>query len=119
MQANSSAEFAKLESEENEIENQSEREASNQNADTDTSSIALHDSSSADDDEIGEDRISSYDSDERYSEDSYLDKTLRPDNVLSDAEILARSHPDPSLHDFQPKPEALAPEEQKYASLLG
>ena len=116
MEAKLSAESAKLESEERETENQSEREASDQNADTDTSSIALHDPSRADEDEIDEDRTSSYNPDERYSEKGFLDKRHR---LLSHIEIFVNSHPDQFSPDIQPEPQALASQGQKYARLLG
>ena len=84
------------ENEEEEIENHSERGASAQSSDTDTGSRALDSSSSAEDDEITDDRTSSYIFDERDDEDIYIAKTLHPDSALSDGGISDDSHSDSS-----------------------
>ena len=103
------------ENEEEEIENHSERGASAQNSETDTGSRALDSSSSAEDDEITDDRTNSYIFDERDDEDIYIDKTRYPDSALSDD-----SHSDSSLHKSPSSPpRGPASEEQNYAGLLG
>ena len=120
MEANSSTGFkptSKLESEKKEIENRSNSGASDQ---VDVSPIASNSSSSAHDDEIGEDQPPSYISDERYYEDTYLDDNSPPNNIPLDDSFLDSSifAPHRSIP-TRPQPQARVSAEQQYARFLG